>query len=96
MHEFGITTLCIKPPKECKEFDDDVETKFIKKSVEICNILGADFLIYNDLNDVIEACRKLNENISSFETSCFENESKNENSFSCLENSCFDFESSCF
>ena len=22
MHDFGITLLCIKPPKECKEFDD--------------------------------------------------------------------------
>ena len=46
MHEFGITSLCIKPPKECREFDDDVETKFIRKSVKICNILG---LVLNTL-----------------------------------------------
>jgi amidophosphoribosyltransferase len=39
---------------------------------EVCNILGADYLIYNDLNDVIDSCRKINENISSFETSCFD------------------------
>ena len=92
----------IAPPVICPNFygiaipTSEELVAYNRTNDEICNILGADFLIYNDLNDVIDACRKLNENISSFETSCFENESKNENSFSCLENSCFDFESSCF
>ena len=62
-----------------------------KTNDEICNILGADCLIYNDLNDVIEACRKLNENISTFETSCFEIEKS-----SLTERVCFDFENYCF
>jgi amidophosphoribosyltransferase len=39
---------------------------------EVCKFLGADYLIYNDLNDVIDSCRKINNNISSFETSCFD------------------------
>ena len=44
-----------------------------KTNDEICGILGADYLIYNDLNDVIDSCRKINNSISCFETSCFGN-----------------------
>ena len=42
MHDFRITSLCVKPPKEFEEFNDHniVENKFLRKSVEICNILG--------------------------------------------------------
>ena len=39
---------------------------------EICNILGANYLIYNDLIDVVNSCQKINEDISCFETSCFD------------------------
>jgi amidophosphoribosyltransferase len=38
---------------------------------EIQTELGADWLIYQDLDDLIEACREGNENIQQFDTSCF-------------------------
>ena len=42
-----------------------------KQNKDICQILGADELIYNDLQDVIDACSKINPVICEFETSCF-------------------------
>jgi amidophosphoribosyltransferase len=42
-----------------------------KSTEEICALLGADELIYNDLPDVIDACRRINPAITEFETSCF-------------------------
>jgi amidophosphoribosyltransferase len=42
-----------------------------KQNKEICQILGVDELIYNDLQDVVESCSKINPVISEFETSCF-------------------------
>ena len=39
---------------------------------EICNEIGADKLIYQDLNDLISAVRESNPNINSFDTSCFD------------------------
>lgn len=33
--------------------------------------IGADKVIYNDLEDIIEAVASLNSNLSTFETSCF-------------------------
>jgi amidophosphoribosyltransferase len=41
---------------------------------EIEEELGADWLIYQDLSDLIEACREGNERISQFDTSCFSGE----------------------
>jgi len=41
---------------------------------EIQEELGADWLIYQDLPDLIEACREGNELISQFDTSCFSGE----------------------
>lgn len=41
---------------------------------EIERQLGADWLIYQDLDDLIEACREGNENITQFDTSCFSGE----------------------
>jgi amidophosphoribosyltransferase len=38
---------------------------------EVQEVLGADWLIYQELDDLIEACREGNEAISSFDTSCF-------------------------
>ena len=38
---------------------------------EIQQELGADWLIYQELDDLIEACREGNENITQFDTSCF-------------------------
>lgn len=43
-----------------------------KNDREIAEILGADCVIYNDLNDVIKICKELNPIISRFETSCFD------------------------
>jgi len=43
-----------------------------KTNDEIQTIIGADCLIYNSLNDVIESCRKVNNKIGEFETSCFD------------------------
>ena len=45
------------------------------RSVEEIRLeLGADWLIYQDLEDLIEACREGNENIPRFDTSCFSGE----------------------
>jgi amidophosphoribosyltransferase len=41
---------------------------------EIAEELGADWLIYQDLPDLIEACREGNEGIAQFDTSCFSGE----------------------
>lgn len=41
---------------------------------EIEKELGADWLIYQDLPDLIEACREGNDRISQFDTSCFSGE----------------------
>jgi len=41
---------------------------------EIEEILGADWLIYQDLSDLIQACREGNERIRQFDTSCFSGE----------------------
>jgi amidophosphoribosyltransferase len=41
---------------------------------EIQEELGADWLIYQELDDLIEACREGNENITQFDTSCFSGE----------------------
>ena len=41
---------------------------------EIQEELGADWLIYQDLPDLIEACREGNETIRQFDTSCFSGE----------------------
>lgn len=40
---------------------------------EVCDAIGADRLIYQDLNDLIEAVRKGNPDIQHFDTSCFSN-----------------------
>ncbi len=41
---------------------------------EIEEELGADWLIYQDLSDLIQACREGNERINRFDTSCFSGE----------------------
>jgi amidophosphoribosyltransferase len=41
---------------------------------EIQEKLGADWLVYQDLHDLIEACREGNETIRQFDTSCFSGE----------------------
>ncbi|MFZ2727126.1 MAG: amidophosphoribosyltransferase [Methylococcaceae bacterium] len=41
---------------------------------EVCTAIGADKLIYQDLDDLIEAVRKGNPSITRFDTSCFSNE----------------------
>jgi len=41
---------------------------------EIQEVLGADWLIYQDLPDLIKACREGNERIKQFDTSCFSDE----------------------
>lgn len=38
---------------------------------DVVQILGADELIYNTLDDVVAACRQINPAITGFETSCF-------------------------
>ena len=43
-----------------------------KTNDEICNDMGADKLIYQDLNDLISAVKESNPNIKSFDTSCFD------------------------
>ena len=43
-----------------------------KNDREIAEILGADYVIYNDLDDVIKICKELNPIIDRFETSCFD------------------------
>jgi amidophosphoribosyltransferase len=41
---------------------------------EVCAAIGADWLIYQDLDDLIEAARKGNPKIRRFDTSCFNGE----------------------
>jgi hypothetical protein len=41
---------------------------------EVAEYIGADLLIYQDLDDLIGACLKLNPNISSFDVSVFNGE----------------------
>ena len=41
---------------------------------EIAGIIGADWLVYQDLDDLIESARKGNQTISRFDTSCFNGE----------------------
>lgn len=41
---------------------------------EICRIIGADRMIYQDLDDLIDAVRKGNPKVSRFDTSCFSGE----------------------
>jgi len=47
---------------------------FGRTEQEIQKKLGADWLIYQDLPDLIEACREGNESIQKFDTSCFSGE----------------------
>ena len=39
---------------------------------ETCATIGADFLIYNDLEDIEIACKSINSEILNFESSCFD------------------------
>lgn len=41
---------------------------------EVCEAIGADHIIYQDLDDLIEAVRKGNPDIAHFDTSCFSNQ----------------------
>lgn len=41
---------------------------------EVCTAIGADRVIYQDLNDLIDAVRKGNQDIEHFDTSCFSKE----------------------
>ncbi|MEN8260138.1 MAG: amidophosphoribosyltransferase, partial [Pseudomonadota bacterium] len=41
---------------------------------EVCEAIGADWLIYQDLDDLIETVRVGNPKIKHFDTSCFSNE----------------------
>ncbi len=41
---------------------------------EICKVMGADRMIYQDLDDLVDAVRKGNPEIKKFDTSCFSNE----------------------
>jgi len=41
---------------------------------EVCAAIGADRVIYQELNDLIDAVRKGNQNIQHFDTSCFSKE----------------------
>ena len=45
-----------------------------RKIEEIERILGADWLIYQDLPELIDACREGNDLIRHFDTSCFSGE----------------------
>ena len=45
-----------------------------REIAEIEKILGADWLIYQELDDLIDACREGNESIKQFDTSCFSGE----------------------
>lgn len=38
---------------------------------EICDFIGADWLIYQDIDDLIDACRAGNPEIKEFDASCF-------------------------
>ena len=39
---------------------------------QICKEIGADKLIYQDLNDLVSSVKKMNPKIKSFDTSCFD------------------------
>ncbi len=39
---------------------------------EVCRLIGADWLVYQDLDDLIDAARRGNPNIRHFDTSCFD------------------------
>ena len=41
---------------------------------EICKLIGADWLVYQDLNDLIDACKELNPKIQQFDCSVFNGE----------------------
>ncbi|MDP3331345.1 MAG: amidophosphoribosyltransferase [Methylococcaceae bacterium] len=41
---------------------------------DVCEAIGADHIIYQDLDDLIEAVRKGNPDIAHFDTSCFSNQ----------------------
>ena len=43
-----------------------------KTNDEICNEMGADRLIYQNLDDLIAAVKESNTEIESFDTSCFD------------------------
>ena len=45
-----------------------------KSTDEICNLIGADKLIYQDIEDLIASIKRLNPNIEKFDTSCFTGE----------------------
>ena len=45
-----------------------------RKEREVEELLGADWLIYQELPDLIESCRKGNSRIEEFDTSCFSGE----------------------
>ncbi|MEM7540180.1 MAG: amidophosphoribosyltransferase [Pseudomonadota bacterium] len=45
---------------------------FDRDSRQICDLIGADDLIYQDLDDLVEAARKGNPDIAAFEKSCFD------------------------
>lgn len=39
---------------------------------EICKLIGADWLVYQDLNDLIDACKELNPAVEQFDCSVFD------------------------
>ena len=43
-----------------------------KTNDQICNEIGADKLIYQDLEDLVESVQILNPDIKTFDTSCFD------------------------
>ncbi|MEJ2534968.1 MAG: amidophosphoribosyltransferase [Gammaproteobacteria bacterium] len=45
-----------------------------RNEAEIQEALGADWLIYQDLGDLVDACREGNDTITQFDTSCFSGE----------------------
>ena len=45
-----------------------------RTEAEVCEWIGADGLIYQDLDDLIDACREGNPSIHRFDTSCFSGE----------------------
>ncbi len=45
-----------------------------RTEAEICSEIGADRLFYQDLDDLVEACREGNPDIEGFDTSCFSGE----------------------
>ena len=42
-----------------------------KSDEEIARLIGSDMVIYNDLEDVVDSCSKINREIDVFEVSCF-------------------------